>query len=104
MESISIETSTILGDAECTYWRLFEHQEPRLNIITTTITIPTLIPTATGIPTTMGVAMDLPTTVAGSAVLDSVGMAGLATASEVADFTGAVTGNPLRQFDPTRGA
>jgi len=32
----------------------------------------------------MGVAMDLPTTVAGSAVLDSVGIAGLATASEVA--------------------
>ena len=31
--------------------------------------------------------MDLPATVAGSAVLDSVGMAGLATASEVADFT-----------------
>ena len=64
----------------------------------------------------MGVAMDLPTTVAGSAVLDSVGMAGLATASEVADFTkvdsmvvaadftGVVTGNPLRQFGRTRGA
>jgi hypothetical protein len=56
--------------------------------------------------------------VAGSAVLDSVGMAGLATASEVADFTEvdsmvvaadftvavAVTRNPLRQFNPTRGA
>jgi hypothetical protein len=38
----------------------------------------------------MGLAMDLPTTVAGSAVLDSVGMAGLATASEVEDFTVAV--------------
>ena len=60
--------------------------------------------------------MDLPTTVAGSAVLDSVGIAGLATASEVAyftkvdsmvvaaDFTVVVTGKPVGQFDPTRGA
>lgn len=88
------------------YWRLWEHQEARLTIITTTITIRTLIPTTTGIPTTMGLVMDIPTTVAGSAVLDSVGMAGLASASEVEHFTVtvAVTGNSLRQFDPTRGA
>jgi hypothetical protein len=48
--------------------------------------------------------MDLPTTVAGSAVLDSVGMAGLATASEVEDFTVAVTGNPSQAIRPDEGS
>jgi hypothetical protein len=63
----------------------------------------------------MGVAMDLHTTVAGSAILDSVGMGGLAgfggggfheggVHGGGGGFHGVVTGNPVRQFDPSRGA